>query len=488
MTEELQELLFGGDEEAVLAFCRSRKAEWDLYQLGQVCFQFYYFRAAFEAWSELLSGDQTAPLLGVASLCFREAHFDQSARFMRRVVELNPENAEYLCLLASSLERVGELEEAEALLHKALAISPRNARSIRQLAHLERNSKRLDCAQSRLEEAISWGGEDEWRLRYELAAVYDRNGLFEKALATLLSAKAHLVDAATSQIPIWRAVTQRQWECTQQLTDERLAKWAAGSSGCDLVLMAGFPRSGTSLLEKMLSSHERCIGTDESGILMNQFTQSLVHEAVSSQEAMGELDSFIDEELAGGRQEYLRCTEAVLGEPVNGRILIEKDPLLTIDLPVPLRLFPDCKILMPIRDPRDVVISFFFTMVPTTPNSVAAISLEKSCQYYAEVMRHWLLLKERLPQERWLESRYEDLLDDPEGQTRRLADFLSIEWSPSMVDHQKRGGDQTISTPTYHDVSQPLYRRSEGRWRQYEQALAPHLHLLEPYLKAFGYE
>jgi hypothetical protein len=135
-----------------------------------------------------------------------------------------------------------------------------------------------------------------------------------------------------------------------------------------------------------------------------------------------------------------------------------------------------------------VVISFYFTIVPTAPNSVAAATLEETCIYYAEVMRHWLLLRERLDPSRWMESRYEDLLADPETQTRRLAGFLNLDWRPEMLaHHQRRHEGRNVSTPTYDDVSQPLYSRSLGRWRRYEEWLAPHLHHLEPYLEAFGY-
>lgn len=142
---------------------------------------------------------------------------------------------------------------------------------------------------------------------------------------------------------------------------------------------------------------------------------------------------------------------------------------------------------MPLRDPRDVVISFFFTIVPLSSGSVAAISLEESCRYYAEVMRHSLTLRKIISPDRWMESRYEDLLAHPEKQTRAIAKFLDVEWTPDMVSHHKKKPYKAVSTPTYDDVSKPLYTRSKGRWRNYEKYLAPHLHHLEPFIEAFGY-
>jgi len=193
------------------------------------------------------------------------------------------------------------------------------------------------------------------------------------------------------------------------------------------------------------------------------------------------------EDLSAERAEYLRCTAEHIGESPGGRLLLEKEPLLTADLPVPLRLFPDAKILMPLRDPRDVVVSFFFTIVPLAPNSVASANLADSCLYYAEVMRHWLLLREEIDPARWMESRYEDLLANPEEQTRRLARFLGIEWTPAMLAHHEHTPGQSVSTPTYDDVSKPLYTRSLGRWKNYQPWLERHLHHLEPFIEAFGY-
>ncbi|MGB0775356.1 MAG: sulfotransferase family protein, partial [Akkermansiaceae bacterium] len=252
--------------------------------------------------------------------------------------------------------------------------------------------------------------------------------------------------------------------------------------------LVGFPRSGTTLLENILCTHPHCVGTDETGILFSQFIKPLVIDADSADAAMDELDDFYPEDVSAGRAEYLRCTEDNIGESIQDRWLIEKEPLLTPDLAVPLRLFPDAKILIPLRDPRDVVISYLFTIVPLNVESAGAASFEAACQYYADVMRHWTHLKKILPPEQWMESRYEDLIADPETQTKKLARFLGIKWSDAMLNHHKNRSERNVSTPTYDDVSKPLYTRSVERWKNYEAQLTPHLHHLEPYIAAFGYD
>ena len=118
---------------------------------------------------------------------------------------------------------------------------------------------------------------------------------------------------------------------------------------------------------------------------------------------------------------------------------------------------------------------------------VAAATLEDTCRYLAEVMRHWLLLRERLDPARWMEARYEDLLADPQGRTRDLARFLGLDWREEMLAHHRQGASREGGTPTYEDVTKPLYTRARGRWRNYEPWLGPHLRHLEPLVEALGY-
>jgi hypothetical protein len=166
---------------------------------------------------------------------------------------------------------------------------------------------------------------------------------------------------------------------------------------------------------------------------------------------------------------------------------VEKNPLQTADMPVSMRLFPEARWLVALRDPRDVVLSYLFTLIPVNWNSAPATNVLEACRFYADTMRHWLWWRERLE---WpaMETAYERLIADPTGESRRVAEFLGLSWSPSMLDERHRSERKAVRTPTYIDVTKPLYRRSIGRWRNYRQYLEPGLKILEPFVKAFGYE
>lgn len=429
--------------------------------------------------------------LSVAKLYFILARFEPAGELTAKALEIEPDNPDIVVMMASCLERTDENDRASELLQKVLEKRPDHGRATRLLAHIHRRAGDFDRAKELLVDHLRDHPSDEdWRLQYELAAVFDRQGNHQAAMRNLINAKKQL----SHRVPREQAekLAQKQWRFTQLISHNVVNGWRSQipcySPKQDLCLLAGFPRSGTTLLENILCSHSACIGTDETGILATQFTNPLVIEASSAVSALEEFESFTAEEISAGREEYLRCTEDYIGESVGNRWLIEKEPLLTSYLAVPLRLFPDAKIIMPLRDPRDVVISYSFTLVPLNAESAAAESIGTACRFYAEVMRHWLHFKEILPADQWLESRYEDLLADPEVQTKKLADFLGIEWSMDMLSHHRRKGSRNVSTPTYDDVSKPLYTRSLARWKNYESHLEPHLHHLAPYIEEFGYD
>lgn len=497
--QQAREAIAAGDLDEALdywtALCSADAAPEDFLEYLELLWALYRLADAVLVQEKLLHHPATTSqqCLAVAKRLFDLHRYPESARFTFRAFVLDPTNPDIAAMHAASLERSGEFQKAREVLCSTLENFPNHARSVRHLSHMDRIQGDHDLAIQRLTRQLAHqSSADDWRLRYELAAALDNAGDPVGAMRELLAAKQQLAPVSLAHYKSWRELSDRQWLLTTSLDAHRLRSWQdlAGKlqPSMRICLMAGFPRSGTTLLERILVAHPECIGTDESGILATQFRNPLVFEAPDIVTALAELDALDAESLADGREEYLRCTCEYLGEQLDGRILIEKEPLLTADLAVPLRLFPEAKILIPLRDPRDVVISFFFTIVPLSPNSVAATDLGECCRYYAEVMRHWLHLREILPSAQWMESRYEDLLEDPELQTKKLATFLGVTWQSDMLSNRANTQGRGVSTPTYADVAKPLYSHSMKRWKHYRKWLEPHLHHLQPFIEAFGYE
>ena len=187
------------------------------------------------------------------------------------------------------------------------------------------------------------------------------------------------------------------------------------------------------------------------------------------------------------RQSYIQALQDELGTRGEGnKILVDKNPSPTARLPLWLRVFPELRVLIALRDPRDVVLSCYFQNIPLNTINVNFLSFERLGKHYADLMNIWLVVRE-WEGFTWIETRYEDLVADMEKEGRRCSEFLGIDWHENQVRFYEKSNQKQLYSPTYQDVTRPVYKRSVARWRAYEKHLAPVLPALEPFCRVFGY-
>jgi hypothetical protein len=122
----------------------------------------------------------------------------------------------------------------------------------------------------------------------------------------------------------------------------------------------------------------------------------------------------------------------------------------------------------------------------TTAN-VNFLSLERTARHYADMMDVWLRLRE-LGGFEWIETRYEDMVEDLGAEGRRTTEFLGLSWQGVQGNYHEAARGKFVFAPTYSDVTKPVYRRAMKRWEHYAEALEPVRERLAPYCEAFGYE
>jgi hypothetical protein len=181
--------------------------------------------------------------------------------------------------------------------------------------------------------------------------------------------------------------------------------------------------------------------------------------------------------------------ERCLGEPIAGRMLVDKNPALWMLISGFPRVFPEAKFLVALRDPRDVCLSCFTLNFPPRfeIQRTAYFNLSDIVDKYVEEMTLWRTLAP-LMQGRYLEVRYEDMVEDLESVARKTLDFLGLPWDPGVLRFYEQAQQKVMSHGNYKDVSQPVYQRARQRWRNYEKYFEPYQKKLEPFVKAFGYE
>jgi tetratricopeptide (TPR) repeat protein len=453
----------------------------------------FHFSKAVRAFQIAAERAPTSPLpcLCAAKRLFTIGRFAEALEFLTTALSRAPRSVSIRRMLAEVLESNGDFSTAEGVIREALDESPGDARAVRAFAHLLRRTGRVDEAVEVLRNHLcSYPADETWRINHELAGCLDLQGNYAEALTALSKAKAALQPVAKPLLQQWSARAVRRTEFARCLDTRTLQRWREATSEFSethrITILAGHPRSGTTLLEQMLGRHSQVITTDETGILRRQFLEAVVLAAPSTRAAFTEVDGFDKLQLEAGRAFYMRATKEHMGEPIGRRMLVEKDPLATWDLGFILRLLPESQIILPLRDPRDVCVSFFFTILPFNADSAPAIDFESTCAAMHLTLCLWKHWKSILPQS-WREVRYEQLVQDARGELMQLSGFLSLGFEESMASPARRPAQRGVVAPSYADVTQPLSARSIGRWRNYASWLEPHFALLTPWLREFGY-
>jgi tetratricopeptide (TPR) repeat protein len=494
---QAREALQAGEVEAAIKLFRSAAEAPDasaavFLELADALWANFDFPEALRTLEDLAQREPANPMAALlaAKRMFTLGRFADSARLLSAALERQPADNTLRQMLAEVRDRESRLTEAETLAREALIQNPSNALAARSLAHTLRRANRIAEAQEVLSRQLrEHPGQDDWRLNYELATCLDRQADYAGAMDALQRAKAQLRPTAKPLLAQWRARAKRREEFAHALDRETLERWQAMARQLrpvtPLAILAGHPRSGTTLLEQMLAAHPGVTTTDETGVLRSQFIEPIVLGAESTEASQREVNEFDVAQLEAGRAVYFRATAAHLGEPFDGRLLVEKDPLATQDLGFILRLLPESRVIFPLRDPRDVCVSFFFTLVPLNADSAPALDLAGTCASMALSLRLWRRWRRVIPQ-RWMEVRYEQLVRQPERELRSLLAALDLPWEQSVLTPAGRS-DRGVRSPTYADVAQPLHSRAIGRWQHYAEWLEPHLGPLRELLKEFGY-
>jgi tetratricopeptide (TPR) repeat protein len=423
--------------------------------------------------------------------------FDRAISCYGRFLELapaSPDRPAVLLELARMHERLHDIAASRKCAEDALTLAPSLDKAQYMLATIDRRAGDIASAESRWrriidERSASLGViADSW---YQLASLHDKAGRYGDAFEALVQAKKIFSRAAAPHLDDAWTIDRTAGKTFANISPELLTRWsAAGQEFAPLegrlALLTSHPRSGTTLLEQVLDSHPAAISADELQVMADMVYVPLGRKANSPDPVPHVLDRMSLEDLNAARQVYWSSMEGALREPIGGRLLIDKNPELTMLLPLVARVFPEMKIVFALRDPRDVVISCFMQQLPLNPVSVHFLTLDGTVAKYTKTMHAWLKIRDML-KNRWIEIRYEDMVGGLEGQSRKVLEFLDLPWDEQVLEYHRRAQHKHVHSPTYEAVTKPVYTSSVARWRNYATQLEPHMKALQPFVDAFGY-
>jgi hypothetical protein len=187
------------------------------------------------------------------------------------------------------------------------------------------------------------------------------------------------------------------------------------------------------------------------------------------------------------RNFYREKVETDLEQPVGSRVIIDKLPLNIINIGLINLVFPDAKVIVVLRDPRDCCLSGLMQDFKLNSAMIHFLTLERAVDFYTQVMGAWLHFRDIVTLSHCT-VRYEDLARNLEPEAKRLVDHLGLAWEPGVLQFHQQASERVISTPSYVAVTEPVHVRAMGRWKNYQEQFAPLLPKLQPFIREFGYE
>jgi len=426
--------------------------------------------------------------------CQEFGSYDMAKRYFERAAEENGASAGVFVTLAELDERHARLEEATRWVERALASQAEHPAALLTRARLSRLGGKLDEAESMLRSLLEKSFNDaptRVRAWYELGGVLDRQGRYDDAMAAFLEAKALLRPASAPYQATLRGIQARVREMEQTISSSVLERWFHSGEALQparrLAVLCGHPRSGTTLLEQALDSHPDIVTAEETHILHDEAYLPLSRGFPQDASVLDVLDSAPASALRQSRENYFRFSELFIGKTMGDKLLIDKNPALNVLIPAVVRIFPEARFLIAIRDPRDVCLSCFMQPLSLNPVSSAYLTLGGTVTQYASVMGFWRTILPRL-RNAWIEVRYEDVVADLEASSRRTLAFLDVGWNEEVLRFHEHARSKPLRSPSYAEVTKPVFKGAVGRWRNYQKYLEPCLEQLGPFIAAYGCE
>lgn len=424
------------------------------------------FKATLKYTDQALKIDANheASLLTKASALQSLGRIDEARTLLDHAIKCHPRSAPVSYAMARVLEDCGEMESAEAGYRKAMLLGDDGHPEILEsLVRFHRYSEPGHPDEREIRELLSRSGlpsTQRMRLHFALGKVLDDQGKFAEAFEHFDSANKLLQEQRPYDAQTTSAFTQALISTFDPALRERLMGW--GSQSEIPVLVVGMPRSGTSLVEQVLASHPEIFGAGELRAAVDLMGRAQDLSAGKSYPGcLSNLDQSGCDELAGV---YLDALKA--NAPESALRICDKRPGNVFHLGMLLSLFPRAVAVYCTRDVRDLALSNYFQHFTEGHAFSSDIDdvVSHHC-YQAQVMDHW----QGLFGNRIFTLKYERLVADFEPNARELLAHTGLEWSDQCLEFYRV--KRPVQTASAHQVRQPVYSRSVGRWRSYRDFL-----------------
>ena len=419
---------------------------------------------------------------------------NEGARFsFAQAAKLAPENPAPHAALAALAAREGNSEEARLQAGTALKLDPRNAVAINALASIELAAGHPDVARGLIEPLIGRLSMPslERSLAYSnLGSALDKQSDYDAAYASYQAANFDF--AAIHAGPSSDALDNTKFveAIIEGLAATHASSWRSSSAmqptraANSHIFLIGYPRSGTTMVENMLASLEGVSALEERPTLAKTDQSFISGNRTQITQGIARFATLDDGDLGQHRLAYWDKVVAS-GIPQNAPCFVDMDPLKATRLPFIARLFPDARILVMRRDPRDVVWSCFRTNFAMSSGTLEYTSLQRAARHYDALMRLTELALERLPL-RYHVIQYHKIVQDFDAESAKMCAFAGLEWTEAVRNFDATAKRRGVTTASVGQVHRGLYDGTQ-QWRPYALYMEPIMDTLQPWVDKFGY-
>lgn len=388
----------------------------------------------------------------------------ESAEACRQALAIDPAQWDAWILLGSNQASLGDFAGAIASFRKALELNPESAEAKRQLVRMASLGEAESLIVGLQATLADSSAPDRERIAagFTLGPVLEAEAKYDGAFATF--------SAATDMVRVRLAAAGRAFEPAMSM---RGTRWLTNTFTPELfqrlggigdpseapVFIVGMPRSGTTLVEQIAASHPAVFGCGETkdiGALFQALEQS------------GGSKSPVGWDMAAARSAASAHIARLKERSGGAARVIDKLPDNIIYLGHIALLFPNARIVVCQRDPRDVCLSAWCQLFSDGMEWTYDLThCAARAQEVTLLTEHW---RNVLPL-RMLEIDYETLIANQESESRRLIEFLGLNWDSACLDFHRT--QRSVMTASYWQVRQPIYTGSVGKWKQYGPHLTP---------------
>ncbi|WP_300394014.1 tetratricopeptide repeat-containing sulfotransferase family protein [Henriciella sp.] len=391
-----------------------------------------------------------------------------------KAVAAAPQSAHHHYNLAVALQFVGQMDGAREAYEKCLSLAPTDTRALTGLVQVSRQTfdgnhlDRLEAAYREISKRPPEQAADALlHICHAIGKTLEDLGRPAKAMDWFARGKA----AKRATLDYSFAQDQALFTAAIATTDHELAEGVEPSAP---IFIVGLPRTGTTLVDRILSSHPDITSAGE----LSDFALCLKRQLNTPSRFVLDAETLTSSSRADmgtlGR-DYIRQVRATLG--IQGRF-IDKMPLNAFYVPLMLKALPKARVICLRRHPLDTVLSNYRQLFATSFSYYNyALDLETAARYYAGFDRMIAHFRDTLPSDRFTEVHYEGIIANQEGETRRLLAFCGLEFDPACLSFHENAAP--VATASSVQVRKPLYSSSLGRWRKVAEQLAPAIAILQ---------